>query len=127
MGAAHAIVEQLVPDLDMHVDAALSEEIRSRLYQGCRFKGKANLHAQRRALDLQVLDHGDRIAVVKLIAIGLSNGSPGRGGLFGRILVPLMGAFRADVKGSVLVGERRPALGALGQPALVNAISDGNC
>ncbi len=43
MGAAHAIVEQLVPDLDMHVDVALSEEIRSRLYQGCRFKGKANL------------------------------------------------------------------------------------
>lgn len=40
MGAAHAMVEQLVPDLEMHGDAALSEEIRSRLFQGCRLKAK---------------------------------------------------------------------------------------
>jgi malate dehydrogenase (oxaloacetate-decarboxylating)(NADP+) len=47
MAAARALIEQRAPGLEvdgeMHGDAALSQEIRERLYPGCRLKGEANL------------------------------------------------------------------------------------
>ena len=47
MAAARAIIEQRAPwlevDGEMHGDAALSQEIREKLYPDCRLKGEANL------------------------------------------------------------------------------------
>jgi malate dehydrogenase (oxaloacetate-decarboxylating)(NADP+) len=47
MATARALIEQRAPGLEvdgeMHGDAALSQEIRERLYPGCRLKGEANL------------------------------------------------------------------------------------
>jgi malate dehydrogenase (oxaloacetate-decarboxylating)(NADP+) len=47
MAAARALIEQRAPwlevDGEMHGDAALSQEIRERLYPDCRLKGEANL------------------------------------------------------------------------------------
>ncbi|MCG5501382.1 NADP-dependent malic enzyme [Ectothiorhodospira lacustris] len=47
MSRARALLEQMDPNLEvdgeMHADAALKEEIRDQLIQGCRLKGEANL------------------------------------------------------------------------------------
>jgi malate dehydrogenase (oxaloacetate-decarboxylating)(NADP+) len=47
MAAARALIEQRAPGLEvdgeMHGDAALSQDIRERLYPGCRLTGEANL------------------------------------------------------------------------------------
>jgi len=47
MAAARALIEARAPGLEvdgeMHGDAALSQEIREKLYPGCRLKGEANL------------------------------------------------------------------------------------
>ncbi|MFP4245520.1 MAG: NADP-dependent malic enzyme, partial [Ectothiorhodospira sp.] len=47
MSRARDLLERMTPDLEvdgeMHADAALKEEIRNRLFQGCRLKGEANL------------------------------------------------------------------------------------
>jgi malate dehydrogenase (oxaloacetate-decarboxylating)(NADP+) len=47
MAAARALIEQRAPwlevDGEMHGDAALSQDIRERLYPDCRLKGEANV------------------------------------------------------------------------------------
>jgi malate dehydrogenase (oxaloacetate-decarboxylating)(NADP+) len=47
MSEARAIIERMAPGLEvdgeMHADAALKEELRERLYHGCKLKGEANL------------------------------------------------------------------------------------
>ena len=78
----------------------------------------AHLDHQRRALDLEVLDHGDGVAVLQDIAdrvldhlVVVSGRLAARGG------GPLVGAFRADQHGAVFIGVFGVAFGAGGQSA----------
>ncbi|OOG27716.1 NADP-dependent malic enzyme [Thioalkalivibrio denitrificans] len=47
MSLARGMIERMDPELEMdgemHADAALKEELRERIYQGCKLKGEANL------------------------------------------------------------------------------------
>jgi hypothetical protein len=77
----------------------------------------AHFHDQGRALDLQVLDDRDGVAVLQHVADGILDDA----GFFGDGLTrwrrPLMAAFRADELRAVLVGVDGLALGAGGQGA----------
>ena len=73
MSRARALIAERAPDLEvdgeMHGDAALSEEIRNRLYPECRLKGEANLlimpnvDAANIAFNLIKVTNGDGITV----------------------------------------------------------------
>jgi len=73
MAAARRIIEARAPDLEvdgeMHGDAALSQDIRDRLYPDCRLKGEANLlimpnvDAANIAFNLMKQSNGDGITV----------------------------------------------------------------
>jgi malate dehydrogenase (oxaloacetate-decarboxylating)(NADP+) len=73
MAAARRIIEARAPDLEvdgeMHGDAALSQDIRDRLYPECRLKGEANLlimpnvDAANIAFNLMKQSNGDGITV----------------------------------------------------------------
>ncbi|MRR51515.1 MAG: NADP-dependent malic enzyme [Rhodocyclaceae bacterium] len=73
MSRARALIAERAPDLEvdgeMHGDAALSEEIRNRLYPDCRLKGEANLlimpnvDAANIAFNLIKVTNGDGITV----------------------------------------------------------------
>ena len=73
-----------------------------------------DLDHQGRALDLQVLDYRDGVAVLQDIAVGVLD----HAGFLGRRLSvgrPLVRALRADEVATVLIGELGFALRARGQ------------
>jgi hypothetical protein len=92
----------------------------------------ADLHHQGRALDLQVFDHGDRVAVLQHIAHRVAHHARavfgwggGRGARVG-LRRPLMAAFRTDELRAVFVGVGRLALGAGGQGAHGGSVAHGS-
>src|SRR5690606_17082867 len=95
--------------VDLAVDVVVAVHQADVLHLG------AHLHHQGRALDLEILDHRDAVAVLEHIAVGVLVDLVALTGLGRAVRGPLVGALRADQQGAVGVAECGATPGAGGK------------
>src|SRR5690606_1074667 len=74
------------------------------VYQSLVFYLGPYLYCGRRTLDLQVLDHCSRLAVLKYIAVRLGYLAFVTNGFIVTLFRPFVGALRANIHGAIFIG-----------------------
>ena len=112
LGSFHELRFQLhcADAVDLAVDIVIAFDQADVLHLG------ADLDHQRRAFDLEILDHGHAVSVLQRVAIGVADDALFIGARR-RHLGPFVRALGADVHLAVFVSEFRTALRTLGQGA----------